>query len=270
MPFLSPDGRYLSLYSFSGVGEQERLILVRRLADGQTTWLAGTEHAQPLAWSPDSRSLAVVAGDQIKSVDIETGGIRTLGRTPEGLSPFARGAWKGENILIGGPRLRRLSSVDGHVKDLYRADPDVSFQGFPSFLPDGHRFVYSQESNIPARRGVFLGSLDSPQVTRLLPESVLAMVSSRGYLLYPRQGTLFAHRFDLESNRLTGDPVRIESELLGIGLAVETEFAVNNDTLVWSNATPFFPPARLTWFDRNGRKLKEFEDRSAESGNPFP
>ena len=53
------------------------------MADGETTWLAGTEHAQPLAWSPDSRALAVLANDEIKAVDIATGGVRTLGRAPD-------------------------------------------------------------------------------------------------------------------------------------------------------------------------------------------
>ena len=73
-PMLSPDGRYVSLFAFAGAGGQDgRTILVRRLADGQTTWLAGTEHALPLAWSPESRSLAVVVDGEIKAVDIDYG-----------------------------------------------------------------------------------------------------------------------------------------------------------------------------------------------------
>ena len=72
-PMLSPDGRYLSLCRVLWAGGQEGTILVRRLADGQATWLAGTEHALPLAWSPDSRSLAVIADGEIKAVDIAHG-----------------------------------------------------------------------------------------------------------------------------------------------------------------------------------------------------
>jgi eukaryotic-like serine/threonine-protein kinase len=114
MLLLSPDGRYLSLHSYSGVGHEGRLILVRRLADGEATWLAGTEQAQPLTWSPDSRSVAVVAEGEIKAVDITTGGIRAIGRAPEKLAAFG-GAWIGGDILLGGPRLRRMSVADGHA-----------------------------------------------------------------------------------------------------------------------------------------------------------
>ena len=254
MPFLSTDGRYLSLYSFSGVDQEGRLILVRRLADGETTWVAGTEHAQPLTWSPDSRFLAVIANGEIKVVNVATGGIRTVGRAPDGVSWLFGGAWSGDDILLGGPRLRRLSIADGHVTDLYRADPEVPRQSLPSFLPDGRSFLYSQESGNPARRGVFLGTLDSSAVTRLLPEPAWAKVSPRGYLLYGRQGTLFAQRFDLEHHRLTGDPVSIGSGIEFFG--PYTGVTVNGDTLVWSNGS-VLPPGSLTWFDRNGRRVDE-------------
>jgi eukaryotic-like serine/threonine-protein kinase len=258
LPHLSPDGRYLSLMSAFGVEKEGRRIIVRRLADGEATWLAGTEHAEPLAWSPDSRSLAFFAGDQIKAIDIATGGIRRLGRSPEGLTALnSYGSWNAEDILLGGPRLRRMSVADGRVTDVYRADPEVSFQLDPSFLPDGRRFLYSQESNNPARRGLFLGMLDSPQVTRLLPEPAVAKVSPRGYLLYGGgQGTLFAQRFDLESNRLTGDPVSIGSNQ---SFSPFIQFDVSGDTLAFSSGQ-IFPPGRLTWFDRDGRKLKEISD----------
>jgi eukaryotic-like serine/threonine-protein kinase len=92
-PLLSPDGRYVSLFAFSGAGsagQGGQMILVRRLADGQATWLAGTEQALPLTWSPDSRSFAVVAGDEIKAIDAATGGIRTLGKAPQGLALFTK------------------------------------------------------------------------------------------------------------------------------------------------------------------------------------
>ena len=116
------------------------------------------------------------------------------------------------------------------------------------------RFLYAQDSKNPARRGVFLGALNSTKVTRLMPEPAKAIVSTRGYLLFGRQGTLFAQRFDLESNRLAGDPVSIGSGLGFVGSS--TNFDVGGDLLVWANDS-VTPPARLTWFDRSGRKLHE-------------
>ena len=165
-PMLSPDGRYVALYALAG-GQEGRTILIRRLADGEATWLAGSEHTQALTWSPDSRALAVVAGDAIKAVDIATGGIRTLGRAPDGVE-FNGGAWSGDDMLLGGPRLRRMSIADGHVTDVYRADPGASFQN-PAFLPDGRRFpVLAGEQQSVATRPLsgFAGFADrhSPAV----------------------------------------------------------------------------------------------------------
>jgi dipeptidyl aminopeptidase/acylaminoacyl peptidase len=115
--------------------------------------------------------------------------------------------------------------------------------------------LYSQESNNPSRRGVFLGTLDSSEVTRLLPQRTLARVSPRGYLLYGRQSTLFAQRFDLDHNRLTGDPVSIGSD----PQSSLNQFDISGDTLVWLSGT-VQPPGRLIWFDRDGRKLNEIGD----------
>jgi eukaryotic-like serine/threonine-protein kinase len=251
-PMISPDGRYLALTVFGG-GQ----ILVRRLADGHTSWLAGTERGLPLTWSPDARSLAFIGEGAIKDVDIATGAIRTIAKVPKDLgqtlSGALSGAWSGDNVLIGGPHLRRISIADGQIRDVYPADAEVSSQDLPSFLPDGRTFLYSQESRNPVRRGVFLGTLGSSVVTRVLTEPTLAVCSPRGYLFYGQRSTLFAQRFDLERRRLTGDPVSIVS-----GLTL-TGFALGGDTLVWDEGA-IFPPSRLVWFDRRGQKLNELGD----------
>src|SRR4029450_3005564 len=98
-------------------------------------------------------------------------------------------------------------------------------------------------------RGVFLGSLDSPTVTRLLPELANAVLSPRGYLLYRHGGALFAQRFDIDRGRLVGDPFTLGSGILFLGGS--TNFGVAGELLVWSSVQT--PPARLTWFDRTGR-----------------
>ncbi len=248
IPRLSSDGRYVALAA-SGGGQ----MLLRRLADGAERRLAGTEETVPLAWSPDSHSLAVVGGREIKVIDVVTGGIRTIGRTPDG-ARYRDGAWIGEEILLSGPHLRSLSVPNGHLRDIYPPDANVSSQYSPSFLPDGRTFVYSQESNEPTRRGVFLGTLDSSSVSRLLPEPAPVVVSPRGYLLFSRRDGMYAQRFDLRRHRLTGDPISIGSDLLFTGSIIQFDNA--GDTLVWVNSS-VNSPARLTWFDRNGHTLTD-------------
>ena len=164
----------------------------------------------------------------------------------------------GESILLGGPRLRRMALADGHVTDLYPVNPGVSLQFFPSFLPDGRGFLYSQESSDPARRGLFLGEIGSTKVTRLLSEPGWAMVSPRGYLLFGRQGTLLAQRFDLDHNRLVGDPVSMRSGLEFFGPL--TGFAVNG-----SEASSGARPQRSVY---NSASLDTYR-RSAECSGRF-
>jgi len=246
-PILSPDGRYVSMFAPGG-GQEGRTIAIQRLDSGGVMWPAGTESAFPMTWSPDSRSLAIASKGEFKVVDLATGGVRAIGKLPE--NPRGN-AWNRDGIILyGGARLRRLSVADGRLADVYRPGAGISSQFFPSFLPDGRTFLYAQDGSDAQQRGVFLGSLDSPTVTRLLPEPVNAVVS-RGYLLYGQQGTLIAQRFDIDSRRLVGDPLTLGSGILSVG--PRTSFAVAGDLLVW--ISPQTPSARLTWFNRTGRTL---------------
>ena len=77
-PRLSPDGRYLALSPFGG--GQDPCPPAGRWAGDMAS---GAEHALPLTWSPDSRSLAVLANGEIKAIDIATGAVRTIGRAPD-------------------------------------------------------------------------------------------------------------------------------------------------------------------------------------------
>jgi eukaryotic-like serine/threonine-protein kinase len=193
----------------------------------------------------------VVAAGELKAVDIATGGVRTIGKVrTEGLEG---GAWNRDDIiLLGGPRLQRMSVADGQLTDVYGPSAEITSQFFPAFLPGGRTFLYAQESSNAQQRGVFLGSLDAATVTRLLPEPANAVFSSRGYLVYGRQGTLFAHGFDMEHKRLFGKPFSIGS---GIDVSGSfTSFTIAGDVLLWSGSS-LFPPAKLMWIDRNGKTL---------------
>jgi hypothetical protein len=248
-PMLSPDGRYVSMFAVSG-DQEGRTVVIRRLDDGVVTWLPGTDRALPVTWSPDSRSLAFLRDGELKAADVATGVVRTISRVPADVLPDV--TWNDEGvILLGGSRLRRLSAADGHLTDVYRPGAGIIRQFMPSFLPDGRAFLFAQDSSNAQHRGVFLGSLDSPTVTRLLPEPANVAISPRGYFLYGHQGAVFAQRFDIDHKRLMGNPVN-----LGSGAGYEgpfTSFAVAGDLIVWANVQT--PSANLTWVDRNGRIL---------------
>jgi eukaryotic-like serine/threonine-protein kinase len=67
--------------------------------------------------------------------------------------------------------------------------------GWPSFLPDGRHFLFTAYAE-EGGGGVYAASLDSPQVTQVLPQPVPAQYVDPGYLLFRRDNRLIARPFD--------------------------------------------------------------------------
>jgi hypothetical protein len=62
----------------------------------------------------------------------------------EAASPVGSGAWSADGTILfgsrGGGGLQRVSSGGGEAVPV--TSPDGGFSSFPSFLPDGCRFIY--------------------------------------------------------------------------------------------------------------------------------
>jgi len=89
---------------------------------------------------------------------------------------------------------------------------DVSQQTthrWPQFLPDGKHFLYlaanhAQPLNIE-QTGIYWSSLDGTD-NKFLVHSNASGVYASGYLLYLREDTLMAQRFDAAKGQLKGGP----------------------------------------------------------------
>ena len=106
------------------------------------------------------------------------------------------------------PALRRVSAAGGSVEPA--TSPVVGSTGHrhPQFLPGGRQFLFFVGGPDPVR-GVYLGTLGSAQVTRLLASDTQAAYVEPGWLLFVRQGTLLAQRFDISRRMLGGDPIAV-------------------------------------------------------------
>ena len=87
----------------------------------------------------------------------------------------------------------------------------------PSFLPDGRHFLFADVST--GNREIFVGSLESFEVRRLLTADSPALYASPGYLVFVRQGTLLAQPFDAKKLEVTGDAVPIAEQVAFDGAA---------------------------------------------------
>jgi len=258
---VSPDGSRL-VYATEGADGITRLWM-RTLSALQPAPLPGTEVftiIPPVVWSPDSRFLAYDPGFIVKKVGLDGGAPQTICEPPH---TAVGGSWNREgDVLIGNPGggVARCAASGGRAT-IVTTSGRAGGEGhlFPSFLTDGRRFIYLRlvRSN-PEASGIYVGELGaaSPSVGRRLITTgfgaafVPATDGGPGLIVFARDGALFAQRFDERRLEMIGEPMRLAE---GIGSYLDGAFfSVSPKTLVYRAPEP---PARLTWFDRQGKEL---------------
>jgi hypothetical protein len=182
-----------------------------------------TNDATQPFWSPESRSVAFVAGGTLKRIAVTGGQAQILGPVAD----FKGGTWnRNGTILFGSSKgLFRISAEGGAAEPVTTVETPATGHFWPCFLPDGVHYVFQVWSDKPAERAIFAGKLDSPDRTRLLAlESNVAYAPSApstgpvlaglgrtapGYLLYHRDDAVYAHPFDARSLTFSGEPGRV-------------------------------------------------------------
>ena len=249
-PQISPDGRHLAFSSTDRAGT--RGLYVRSLDAATPRFLPGTENGAQPFWSPDSRMLGFFADGQLKTVAIAGGTPRALAR-----SGLARGAaWSKDNLILFAPRPNAglvVVPASGGEPVPTPTPPTVGIPGFPSFLPDGRHYLVTDlnnENRLVER--LLLGSLDAPETRPLVATSSSGVYAS-GYLLYRRNTTLLAQRFDETTLQLSGEPVAIAEDVGYNPVTFQALFSASNTgVLAYRDAAP---GAQLVWFSRSGLRL---------------
>ena len=197
---ISPDGRLIAFIGSSPKGGNT--IYVREIGSVTLRQLKMTEGATYLFWSPDSASVAFGAGGRLKRVEVSGG-------TPQDICDaggFRGGTWNSNGVIVFAdwPVLHRVSAEGGEPVAISVLDESRSenAHGYPCFLPDGRHYVFNVRSSITSNSGIYLGSLDSKEKTKLLTGLSTAVYADPGYLF-------FLWLIDWERNvptRLTFDP----------------------------------------------------------------
>lgn len=143
----------------------------------------------------------------------------------------------------GGIRQTQLGDALAAVKVLYRSDNEVGY-GSPSFLPDGQHFLYYKVAKHSDIDGIYIGSLDEKPAQdskRLLVADSAAVFarspdSGVGYLLFQRNNTLLAQRFNPDLLQLQGEPDALVDQ---IAFVFFPSFSVsNNGALIYAGTNP--------------------------------
>jgi serine/threonine protein kinase/Tol biopolymer transport system component len=257
---VSPDGTRLALI-VSSPGK-ERSLWVRPLDSLAAVPLAGTEGAHDPFWSPDGRSIAFFAQGKLKKIDAAGGLNQTLCDAPH----HHGGTWSRDGVILFGMDdvLYRVPAEGGPATQLTARD-DVRFLTaylFPHFLPDGQHFIYLHLDHRHENDGIYLGSLDSKASKRLIESHWMATYAPAsdgrdGYLIFARDGSVMAQRFDPQRLELTGKPIPIAEGIESNADVIDTYLSVStNGTLVYRpSGQQVISHTQLTWFDRAGKQL---------------
>ena len=254
---LSPDGRTLAMVAYSPQANNY-VLWTYEVGSRRTNSLDGTQGASYPFWSPDGRSIGFFADGKLKKVDVSGGQPQVLCDAPNGRG----GTWNRDGVIVFTPDsfgggLFRVSSSGGPLVELTKLDTSrlETSHRWPVFLPDGKHFLYlgANFSGQFEYNAIFLGSLDSQAKRLLVSTGANAAYAEPGYLLYLRDKTLVAQRFDPRRYVLSGEPHTLSDDLLyfpGVDRAV---FSVSGGEVLVTQTGKGASLSQLTWFDRSGK-----------------
>jgi eukaryotic-like serine/threonine-protein kinase len=253
----SPDGRYIAFIA----RDEKRVdaVFVRSLESAASRRIDGTEGVlTPPVWSPDSRSIAFIAGGVWKRVGIDGGPPITIVANVQAnlgaswgrgdvflLSPANRTSLF--RVPIGGGSLQPVTTLNTESENSHR---------WPHFLPDGQHFLFTVRSDSPDRLGIRLGSIDSNDVRPLVNVASGAVYAEPGWLLFvtPDQ-VLMAQQFDAATGTLGGEARPIVGPVRYNGPSFSANFDVSRRGGVLTYLSALRSTSTLEWFDRTGRPL---------------
>lgn len=251
---VSPDGRNLAFVTSMGNTTQ---IWIRPIGAVDAHPLAGTQNGRQPFWSPDGKYLAFFADAKLKKIEVATGSLETI---CDALDPRG-GTWGRSGVIIFAPKfnvgLFQVSAEGGEARPISTVDYKGGELGhrWPYFLPDGRHYLYFSYHQTLARKPILVASLDSKQRKQIVESASMVQYAAPGYLVYVRERTLVAQRFDVKKLQVEGNAVPLAEGVDAegeIGVATgRSSFAVN-ESGVLAYRTGADVTTQLMWYDRKG------------------
>ena len=250
---LSPDGRSIAFLTQDSGGK--RALWVRPLDELTPRRLSGAGVERYPFWSADGRTIAFFEGGRLRRIDVSGGTAQTICETGNGFG----GSWGSSGTIVFGSEfglgLNAVAAAGGKpvaATTLDAARGDVAHL-LPEFLPDGRHFIFVARNRDPEKTVIALGELGSNRTRALFHAESRAIYADPGYLLFAREGTLLAQRFD---------PGRLEAQGEATSVAGGVLFFTDVNGLEASAAGGralaygrWFHEKKLVWVDRKGAEL---------------
>ncbi len=255
---ISPDGRHLAIAATTI--DAKNHLWVRSLDNLESRLLPGTDGATLPFWSPDSRYIAFFTQDKLKKIPVTGGPPQSLCDAPRGTG----GSWSHDGVIAfaaaaGNFTLQRVPASGGAPSPLEKGE-GPRHHHFPVFLPGRHDFFYVRHAEAE-NRGTYLGSLDSQQSRRALPDiSAIAYAppapgSGNAHLLFLREETLMAQPFDTKTLQPGGEPFPIAEDVSVSQPGSFMPYTVSENGVLAYQTGRTLGESQLVWYDRAGKQL---------------
>jgi serine/threonine protein kinase len=250
---MAPDGLKVALTSAGG-------LQIRDLDRLETRALPGTEGADSPFWSEDSTALVYGAKGRLWRAPIAGGPPVLIGMLPgTGWDQDAGGAWTADGSIIytnGSSALMRVPAVGGDsVTVLEPSGEDLHFHN-ASGLPDYRGVLFITHRKQGPDTIELLAGGQRRQLLRLEGSALEhAIYSPSGHLLFTRGPSnvgLWAVPFSLSQLEVTGEPFLVAAGAVTPSLSRTSRLAFM--------PVSGMPPSRLTWVDRQGRRVGRLEE----------
>jgi eukaryotic-like serine/threonine-protein kinase len=234
-------------------GERGPMVWVQRLDSVAPSPLQGTEGAAIVFWSPDGQTIGFWADGKLKKIAADGGTALPICDLPAASSA----TWNQEGTIVVGSVRQDLPSNVVHVRSGAISPWKLLF--WPKFLPNGKHLVYVRGDPKAGTYRAYVAELATGRETALMltdtrvifvPDEVKG--GSQGHLLFGRNATLLALRFDADRLETAGEPVPVAKEVPFFEATAWSEFDASADgILIYSTGSQ---EAHITCFDRSGRE----------------
>ena len=167
------------------------------------------------------------------------------------------GSWGSAGTIVFAPGantpILAVSANGGTPRAVTKLDASRKEIGHlrPSFLPDGHHFLFLALSTDPDQSGVWCGSIDSMERKRVL-DVATTPVFADGHILFVDGDDLYAQKFDAAKLEKSGDPFVVAKHVAISRQFGSAGYSAGGGTLAYQQ-----PPAAsnppIVRFDRRTR-----------------
>ncbi len=253
---ISPDGTRIA---YTGMSANDQVLFLRYVHQREAIMLKGTEGADNPFFSPDGEWIGFEAGGKLKKVSV-------LGGPPTTLCDAVRlrgASWGSDGTIVFTPDRRgglmRVSEAGGEPEALTLTGEDDSARSkthrWPSRTTDSRIVIFTSSeagTNFTNAEIVAL-NLEDNSLKTLIKGGTFGRFVPPGFLVYARENTLFAARFDPAALEVTLPAVPVLEGINGTPNFGSKHLAFSdNGTLLYLIGSGDSIGEKLVWIGRDG------------------